>query len=377
MRIWLVGGGTAGHALPLTALASELKSSGADVLIVTDRGQAAAASLAGSTWPVKRLFSGKFRRYHGRDWSSRLLDIGTLVKNLFDSLLIALSFIQSLWLVLSKRPDVVFINGGSIGVPIAWSANLFKRPYLIHESDTTPGLANRLIAPKAKRVLLGLASGEVPSDGRHFVTGIPLRANFYKAKKAGKTKARRKLKLTDKPVILVTGGSQGAAVINQLIMAIAHQLTEHAQVIHLCGAANLNALKSDPRRPKRGYRLVGFAGAEMADYIAAADVVVARAGASTLADLAFFAKPSILIPNPLLVGGHQLTNAQSFADAGAAVVLDEQAIAQHPQRLLGAIERLLADHGELKRLGAAIGALARPDAAADIARHILVVARGE
>lgn len=333
--------------------------------------------MAEADWRVKRLFSGKFRRYHGRGWQSRLLDVGTLLRNIVDTAFIGLGFIQALWLMLSQRPQVVFINGGSIGVPVAWAANLFNRPYLIHESDTTPGLANRLIAPKAKRVLLGLPNNELPGDGRHFVTGIPLRANFAKVKSAGVATAKRKLRLpTGKPMVLVTGGSQGAANINGVIASIAPALAKLATVVHLCGPAHLAELKARGDLPKTGYRLVGFAGQEMADYLAAANIVVARAGASTLADLAYFAKPAIIIPNPLLVGGHQLTNAQSFASAGAAVVLDERSVLERPQRLLGAIERLLANHSELKRLSAAMGALARPEATAEIAKHILAVGEG-
>lgn len=378
MRIWLVGGGTAGHALPLIALASELEQSGARPLIVTDHNPAAAAALSGSRWPIKRLRSGKFRRYHGRGWSSRLLDIGTLMSNLVDLFKVGVGLIQAVGLMLRRRPDVVFINGGSVGVPVAWAARLLGRPYLIHESDTMAGLANRLIEPSARRVLIGLANADQVQDERHVVTGIPLRPGFAEAKAGGAIAARRKLGFnTAKPMVLITGGSQGAANLNQAVVSIAPRLVESANVVHLAGAANVARLKSRTEGLGRGYRLVGFAAEEMADYLAAADLVVARAGASTLADLAYFAKPAIIVPNPMLSGGHQLSNARSFTEAKAALVLDEDELKNSPERLLDAIRGLLGDKKHLARLSRAIAGLARPDATQDIAKQILGVGRGE
>jgi UDP-N-acetylglucosamine--N-acetylmuramyl-(pentapeptide) pyrophosphoryl-undecaprenol N-acetylglucosamine transferase len=306
-----------------------------------------------------------------------LLDIGTLIGNFFDLFLIALGFLQSLWLLLRWRPSVIFINGGSIGVPVAWAARLLRCPYLIHESDTTSGLANRLIAKRAKRVLIGLPPANLPADGRHFVTGIPLRSSFAAAKAAGQTSAKQKLNLpSERPLVLITGGSQGASSLNQAVAAIAPELVKLATVVHLGGSSHLSQLQTKINLSESDYRLVGFAGEEMAGYLAAADLVVARAGASTLADLAYFAKPVVLVPNPMLVGGHQLTNAEAFASAKAAVILSEQQVHDHPQSLLEAISRLLADSAELRRLSGAIATLARPDATADIAQHILTVGRG-
>jgi len=343
---------------------------------VTDHNPAAVSALAGVKWPVKRLRSGKFRRYHGRSFSGRIFDFGTLLRNLADLFAFGLGLVQSVWLMMRWRPDVVFINGGSIGVPVAWVARLFGRPYLIHESDTKTGLANRLIAPGSRRILLGLPGEGWPQDGRHFVTGIPLRPNFLAAKRAGGAAARRKLKLPKStPIVLVTGGSQGAAALNRAMLVIAPQLVGQAYVVHLAGARNAKRLKA--AIPPRGYRLLGFVGAEMADYLAAADVVVSRAGASTLADLAFFAKPAIIIPNPLLVGGHQLTNAELFANNGAAVVLGESDVSERPQRLLGAINRLLDDKSEQRRLSGALATLAQPQATKQIAGHIMAVGRGQ
>jgi UDP-N-acetylglucosamine--N-acetylmuramyl-(pentapeptide) pyrophosphoryl-undecaprenol N-acetylglucosamine transferase len=180
----------------------------------------------------------------------------------------------------------------------------------------------------------------------------------------------------NRPVLLITGGSQGAALINRAVGQIAKQLAAEASVVHLAGERHLKRMMG-AALPAKDYRLIGFAGAEIADYLAAADLVVARAGASTLADVAYFAKPAILIPNPQLVGGHQLANAAAYAQAGAAVVLDEKTVSQHPGRLLATVRRLLGDSGELRRLSGAVAALARPRAAKDIAGHILAVGRGE
>jgi UDP-N-acetylglucosamine--N-acetylmuramyl-(pentapeptide) pyrophosphoryl-undecaprenol N-acetylglucosamine transferase len=294
---------------------------------------------------------------------------------LFDFFKIFAGLLQAGWLMALNKPDVIFINGGSVGVVVAWAARVFKRPYLIHESDTTGGLANHLIEPHAKAVLIGLPSPSLVGDSRYHITGIPVRANFAAAKLAGASKAKAKLGLPDnRPILLITGGSQGAAAINRAVIAQAAELAEQAEVVHLCGQSHLAALK-DKVMKVDGYHLLGFVGDAMADYLAAADVVIARAGASTLADLAYFGKASIIIPNPMLSGGHQLSNAEAFSQQHAVVIVSEPDLLTKDDKLLVIVKRLIKDQSERQQLSQAISQFARPDATSKIAQLILAVRR--
>lgn len=371
----MVGGGTAGHVLPLTALVSELRADN-EVIVVTDRSRVARSITSDLNDETHRLLSGKFRRYHGRSWIQRLSDVSTLLLNLRDVLFLGIGLLQAVWLMLRRRPKVVFINGGAIGVPVATTARFLRVPYLIHESDTQTGLANRLIGGGAKRILLGLGGGTKLAGS--VVTGIPVRQNFASARKLSREDAKSSLGLDiNLPLVLITGGSQGAAIINKAAVSVAPELAELAQVVHLCGSNHIENLSQVVNLPKNAYRLIGFAGEEMAHYYAAADLVVTRAGATTLADLAFFGKPAILIPNPMLVGGHQLANAQLFADAGAAELLDEAVLSTDPKRLVAAVRSVLESERLRRQLSQNISAFARPDATEQIAKHILAVGRGE
>lgn len=378
MNIWLVGGGTAGHVLPLTALAYELNAQVAATRLIIDRSSTASNSIGSYAGPVHRLWTGKFRRYHGRGWLNRLSDVSTLLLNLRDLLLIGLGAMQCVVLMLLNRPDAIFINGGAIGVPVGAAARLLRVRYLTHESDTKPGLANRLIAGGASRILLGLTPTSQVENGKTYVTGIPLRESYAKLRDKDANAIKHELGLDPKrPLVLVTGGSLGSAVINRAIVQILPQLTEHASVIHICGPSHVKRLTETTRIPPQHYRVLGFAQDEMGQYLASATIVVARAGATTLAELAYFAKPAILIPNPLLVGGHQLSNARLFAQAGAAEVIDEVQLAENPDRLRELLEVLLDSTKRRQQLSDNIALFAKPDATADIVGHILAVGRGE
>lgn len=378
MNIWLVGGGTAGHVLPLTALASELKAQGVATRLIIDRSATANSSIGGYVGLVNRLWTGKFRRYHGRSWLNRLSDVDTLLLNLKDMFLIGLGTAQCIGLMLLKRPDVIFINGGAIGVPVGLTARMLRVRYLIHESDTKPGLANRLIGGGARRILLGLTPIGELEDRKTYFTGIPLRESYIKWRGHDASEIKNELGLDPKrPLVLVTGGSQGSGVVNQAIMHIAPELTEFANVIHICGPKHIKSVTEASQLFPKHYRALGFAQEEMGQYLASATVVVARAGATTLAELAYFAKPAILIPNPLLVGGHQLSNASLFAQAEAAEVLAEAQLTEDPGSLLALLKALLDSTKRRRQLSENIALFAKPNATADIVGHILAVRRGE
>jgi UDP-N-acetylglucosamine--N-acetylmuramyl-(pentapeptide) pyrophosphoryl-undecaprenol N-acetylglucosamine transferase len=299
-----------------------------------------------------------------------------VVFNLRDSLLVLLGFLWSSVLLLLHRPHVVFINGGAVGVPVALACRLTRVPYVVHESDVKPGLANRLIIKRAKRVLYGLALAESADQSKSFVVGIPSRPIFAHLARTPVATLKQRHGIDPKrPVVVVTGGSQGAQRLNSLLLAIAGDLSRRADVIHQAGLADQNRVRA--AAPAHHYRVEGFmAGDALPEALAMADVVVARSGATTIADLAILSKPAIFIPNPHLAR-HQGVNADRLQAASAAVVLAEADLVAEPHRLLSAVVALLEDGRRRVALGRSLHRLAaKPHAIVDIARHILEVAEG-
>lgn len=380
MKIWLVGGGTAGHVLPLQALASELALSQAkaNITLVIDRAKVA-RSIAdeGGAWnDVRVLFSGKFRRYQGRSWAQRMFDLPTLLFNLRDVIYILIGLIQTLILGLIRRPNVIFINGGSLGVPVSLVARLLNIPYLIHESDVEPGLANRLAGKHAKRILLGLAPLSSADNKRYFITGIPTRSAFKSVLNHKQADLKQKMGFDpDKPLIVITGGSQGSERLNEIIASIASSLIKIANVGHISGLKHEESLKRALRSITNSnqYKIWGYIDQEMPQLLGAADVVVSRSGATIISDLGFLQKPVILIPNPHLAR-HQGVNAKIMAENEAALVLDENELTENPDILLSSVTNLLTDTKARDTLAQNIKVFSNPNATADIAKHILQVA---
>ncbi|HEX9679625.1 MAG TPA: glycosyltransferase, partial [Candidatus Saccharimonadales bacterium] len=385
MRIWLVGGGTAGHVSPLLALEPALKAQDPDTttLVITDKNSAISQLMAGYAGQHTTIRSGKFRRYHGRGWLARITDISTLLYNLGDIIFFAVGFFQATGLALSRRPQVVFINGGAIGVPVAWVCRLLKLPYLIHESDTTLGLANRLIAKRAKVIASGFELKLPPNLAeRQVVTGIPLREEFYRAKSSA---AENRLRLgynikPSEPVVLVLGGSLGASRLNRLVLRSAESVLDRAHLIVITGLKKLKTAQRlsvhYDRRSKSRLHLVEFAGLDIADYIRLADLVISRAGATAIAEMSALKKPTILVPNSMLSGGHQLHNANLLAANKQAVVIDERMAEADDRLLAGTITSLLDDQLRRRQLAAAIATLNIRDSVSLLSELIIKTASG-
>lgn len=275
----------------------------------------------------------------------------------------AIGLVQSLRLLAAIRPDVVFTKGGFVCVPVGLAAAVLKIPLVVHDSDTLPGLTNRLLARYATIIATGasLEHYNYPAAKSHYV-GIPVKPAFKPADTHQRASLKAKLGYApDLPLVLVTGGGTGAANINRLIAAGAERLVERAQVVHLTGPGKSAAIG----KRLAGYHVLEFIDATMADTVRAADVVVTRAGATTLLELAAAGAACIIVPNRLLVGGHQITNAEPFAKA--AEVLDERQFKHKPNLLTDAILELLADPKRQAAYRTAIQSLARPAAARDLA----------
>ncbi|MCU0608186.1 MAG: undecaprenyldiphospho-muramoylpentapeptide beta-N-acetylglucosaminyltransferase [Chitinispirillaceae bacterium] len=303
-RILFTGGGTAGHVTPNLALLPALRARGYAISYIGTAAGIEHELVGRENLPYHAIPAGKLRRYWDR-------------KNISDILSIAAGFFQSLNVIRKIRPAVLFSKGGFVSCPVVWAAWLCRVPVIIHESDIVPGLANKLSIPFATRVCYSFpeTAAHVPKK-KSVLTGIPVRARLF-AGDAGR--GRILCGFTDaKPVILIIGGSQGARSVNAYVVGALDRLLPSYNICHICGSGNLTG-----SRP--GYVQFEYVNDELADLFALADLVVSRAGATTLFELAALKKPNLLIPLPLSASrGDQILNARSFEKQGWSRVLTQE-----------------------------------------------------
>ena len=321
---------------------------------------------------VSTILAGKLRRYHDSSFWRQLLDIPTVIHNIIDVFLVTLGFFQSLFKLILWRPNVVFLKGGFVCLPVGYAAHLLRIPIVIHDSDTHAGLTNRLLAPFASSVATGapLKYYNYPAD-KAVYTGIPIQPEFRPFNKAEKARLKKQLGFTEnKPLVLVTGGGLGAKRINEATLKIAPKLIDHTSVVHLSGLKQFSEL--DKKVPNSDdYKLMAFVSKDIASIIGAADIVVSRSGASFMAELAAIGSSVILIPNAQLVGGHQLKNAKMYSEEDAAVVIDETQLTSEPDILYDKILELIEDSSKRHKLSENLHRFAKPDAAQQVAKLIL------
>lgn len=331
-----------------------------------------------STIKVETITSGKLRRYHHLTIWQQLLKFRTIVlPNSIDMVKVAIGFIESFVRLVQWRPDVVFTKGGFVCLPIGLAARVLGIPLVIHDSDAHPGLTNRMLARWATAIGTGapLKFYNYPATKARYV-GVPVRADFAPYIPAQQVAAKQALGFSgDRPLIVVTGGGLGAKRLNMAVATSLNDLLPCTDVILISGQAQydeMNALtpQDDPR-----YQLHAFVSKGMAEMLGAADIVIARAGATTIVELAALAKPTILVPNGYLTGGHQLKNAAVYSEKGAVVVVDEEELEKRPELLIDAVLNLLADPAHMKAMGKAFYGFAKPAAAKDMAEMILAVAK--
>jgi len=329
-RIVLTGGGTAGHVTPHMSLIPRLKAAGYDIhYIGTERGieHELIAQIPGITYHVVK--SGKLRRYFS-------------VQNFTDPFRVIHGAWTSVWLMRKLKPDVCFSKGGFVSVPVVIGAWLAHVPTVCHESDLTPGLANRISAKFVNRVATTFQECADALGKKATMTGTPLRPELFQG---SREKGLAMAGFTgEKPVLMMTGGSLGAQSVNACLRACLPELLPHMDVLHLCGKGNLdNELQS-----LAGYRQLEFLGAEMADALAAADIVLSRAGSNTLSELLALGKPMLLVPYPLGASrGDQIKNAESYEKRGLARVLPQDRMT--PETMTTALLALLRDKDTLRK----------------------------
>lgn len=321
---------------------------------------------------VKRIFAGKLRRYHGVSFWQHVIDVKTMFLNARDVFLVALGFLQSIGLILKTKPDVVFTKGGFVCLPVGLAARICRVPLVIHDSDAHPGLTNKLLSRSATVIATGapVENYSYPKDRTRYV-GIPVSAAYrpVTAKEQQKCKAALGLSDTKKPLVVVTGGGLGARTLNRLVASVAGGLLQQTSILHITGKGNYH--ETVTQAPEHAdYIIKPFAPEGLALAFGAADIVITRAGATTLSELAAMGKATILVPNPKLTGGHQLKNAAVYAKKQAAEVLDEEKLILNPLVLKNTIEDLLKSDKKRTDLARAMHSFAKPDAAIDMAALI-------
>lgn len=323
--------------------------------------------------------AGKFRRYHG-EGLKQLLDLPTVFKNIRDAVWAVMGIWQSFWLLKKLKPDIIFIKGGFVGVPVGLSAALLRIPYITHDSDAIPGLANRIIAPWAllHTVALPKEVYTYPPD-KTMSVGVPLSHHYrpFSADEVRESKQQLGLPQTGK-VLLVTGGGNGAHRLNDAVAACAKELLDRyadITIIQIAGRrleANLRQYYKKHLAAQYQKRVIvkGFI-TNLHVYSAVADVVITRAGATSIAEFAAQKKACIVVPNPFLAGGHQLKNAKVLADRGAARLVSEEKLKQDDHALMPSLVDLLDRPVHAKQLGEKLSLLVEPDSAKRLAMVLL------
>ena len=305
-KIVLTGGGTAGHVTPNIALLPALSRAGYEISYMGSYDGIEKKLIADFAIPYTGISTGKLRRY---------LDI----KNLTDPFRVLKGFAEARKYLKEYRPDVVFSKGGFVSVPVVRAAAALGIPCIIHESDMTPGLANKLCFPVAEKICCNFPETmQMLPEGKAVLTGSPIRAELAQGNKiAGLDMCGF---TANKPVIMVIGGSLGAANVNKAVRDSLPRLLEDFQVVHLCGKDKIDNLLLAPP----GYKQFEYIKTELKDLFAMADIVISRAGANSICELLALKKPNLLIPLPAASSrGDQLLNAASFEAQGFSIVINE------------------------------------------------------
>ena len=306
-KIVLTGGGTAGHVTPNIALLPHLKESGFDVSYIGSYDGIEKKLISDFEVPYYGIATGKFRRYFD-------------LKNFTDPFRVLKGFAEAKKYLKAIRPDILFSKGGFVSVPVVRAAASLGIPCIIHESDMTPGLANKLCIPVAAKVCCNFPETyNMLPEGKAVLTGSPIREELATGSK------ETGLNLCNfhnmKPVIMVIGGSLGAANVNICVRKALPELLEKYQIVHLCGKDKIDNLLLDTP----GYKQFEYVKEELKDLFAMADIVISRAGANAICELLALKKPNLLIPLSAKASrGDQILNANSFMSQGFSMVLPEE-----------------------------------------------------
>lgn len=325
---------------------------------------------------VDTIASGKFRRYHHLTVVQHLLWPSLVARNLADALKVLGGVLQSIGKLVLWRPDIIFMKGGYVCLPVGVAAHLLRIPFVIHDSDAHPGLTNRVLSRWAKRIGTGAPLDYYPyPKGRAAYVGIPISEAFTPFTKSQQRDAKRQWGVDpERPLLVVTGGGLGAKRLNDTVLIAAHKLQQIVSVVLVAGAGQYDELRALHPTDTSSFQIYPFI-TNMPSLLGAADIVATRAGATTILELAALAKPTILIPNAALTGGHQLKNAAVYGEAQAVMVLDESEMSDAPDTLVKAVRHFLADPRTTAAMTKRFAQFAKPNAAKDMAAMILAARR--
>jgi len=369
MKIIFTGGGTGGHIFPVIAIARAIKRIGPsslELIYIGPEDNCSKDAFLKENIQTNYISSGKIRRYFSiPDFFANIVDV------LFK---IPFGILQSLYLVFSISPDFIFSKGGYGSVPVVVAGWMLGVPIFLHESDVSPGLANRILGKLSKEIFVSFSIKDneyFPVD-KMLQVGNPIREELMNG---SKEKAKEIFKLKGgKPVILVLGGSQGSQRINDLILEILPGLLKSYEIVHQTGAKDLervrrqaNALLSETLKPE--YHTYNFLNEEELKHAyAAADCIISRAGSGIIFELAALKKPSILIPLPEAAQNHQSKNAYSYAKYNACIVLEENNLS--PNFFLKKINDIF-ESNRLEEMKKGAESFAKPNSADIIAKYLL------
>ncbi len=368
LRILLTGGGTGGHIYPLLAVAEELQKRDAELFYLGPESEFT-EEMKKAGVRVYLIWGGKWRRY------------GSIL-NFFDIFRMVGSFFQALALLFNLMPDAVFSKGGSGALPVGLASSVYFGPIIIHESDAVPGLANLWSARLARRIAVawGRAFTYFPAKKTAFL-GNPTRS-VLKTDVMDEEAAKRFWGFdSQKVLVFFWGGSRGSSRLNDFVLNNLPALLSHFQVLHQAGRANYaeakrqadSILAREETEKRKRYRITAYLGDDLKDALSAADLVVSRAGASAISEIALFGKPSLLVPLKESAQDHQAANGYEYEKIGAAVVIEEENLGL--SLLLDQARKILEDARVWKTMAEAARNFVKPDAARVIAEEIIKLGR--
>lgn len=368
MKILFTGGGTGGHVLPIIGVARELRRVSSkekmEFYYIGPKDEFGEILLSQEGIKVKTVLAGKIRRYFG--WKSFFQNLGDIFFK------IPLGVLQSFFHIFLLSPDLIFSKGGFGSIPGVISGWLLWTPILLHESDTIPGVANKFLSRFALKIFVSFPRTEYFPPRKMILVGNPIRKEILEG---SKKEAKSFLKLQEeKPIVLILGGSQGAQRINDKILEILPELLRNFEVIHQCGEKNFKQVLAEAKAIitpilESSYHLFPFLKEEeLKQAYAGCDLIVSRAGSGSIFEISAINKPSILIPLPEAAQNHQVKNAYTYAEKGAALVMEEVNFTS--RFFLEKLKYLFYHPSELDKMRKAAQEFAKPEAAKVIAEYI-------
>ena len=369
MKILFTGGGTGGHVLPLVALSREIRRIYAkgdlELFYMGPKDDFGGIFLSQEGINVKTVPAGKIRRY---------FDFRSVMENLLDLFIkIPAGIFLAFFKILFLGPDLIFSKGGYGSLPAVIAGRLLWIPVFLHESDVKPGLANKFLSFFAKKIFVSFPKTQFFPPRKMILTGNLIRRELLEGTKE---EARQLFNIkTEKPVILVLGGSQGAQRINDKILEILPQLLQDFEIIHQIGEKNAGQIKAESKVVinkdlETFYHPIPFLKEEvLKQAYAICDLILSRAGAGSIFEIAALGKPSILVPLPEAAQNHQVENAYAYSQKGAAVVLEEPNFT--PNFFLEKLKFIFSNPKELEKMSKAAKEFAKPDAAKTVAEYII------